>query len=178
MAIEASREFLAAMRAQRKASAASYIIESPGTISPSTPSFIDRVSTVNSIRLAYSRESGDAWSHGRYAQTDLLGSHRAVPIKGFARGGESAQCATKKIVRYHTRCVDQKRSILIISAFFTLANLSTLPPPRGFGDVCHASGMFLALALGHSRPSLAAETFVKGLASRGRAASRPKMWSR
>ena len=52
--------------------------------------------------LAQSRESGDAPSHGRYAQTDLVGSHRAVPIKGFARGGDpdtapSAHCAAKKI---------------------------------------------------------------------------------
>jgi hypothetical protein len=43
------------------------------------------VPTVNSIRLARNRESGDACSHGRHAQTDLLGSHRAVPIKSFAR---------------------------------------------------------------------------------------------
>src|ERR1700730_13126029 len=59
--------------------------------------------TVNSIRLARNRESGDACSHGRNAQTDLVGSHRAVPIKSFARGGDpdaapSAQCAAKKIV--------------------------------------------------------------------------------
>ena len=55
------------------------------------------VPTVNSIRLAYSCESGDAPSHGRYAQTDLVGSHWAVPIKGFARGrgpdaSSPAQC--------------------------------------------------------------------------------------
>jgi hypothetical protein len=48
------------------------------------------VPTVNFILLAQSRESGDAPSHGRYAQTDLVGSHRAVPIKGFARGGDPA----------------------------------------------------------------------------------------
>ena len=60
------------------------------------------VSTVNSIRLASSRESGDASSHWRYAQADLVGSHRAVPIKSCARGGDpdaapSAQSAAKKI---------------------------------------------------------------------------------
>jgi hypothetical protein len=46
------------------------------------------VSTVNSIQLAYSRESGDACAYGRHPQTDLVGSHRAVPIKIFARGGD------------------------------------------------------------------------------------------
>src|SRR5471032_3045426 len=35
--------------------------------------------TVNSNRLALRRESDDALSHGRHAQTDLVGSHRAVP---------------------------------------------------------------------------------------------------
>jgi hypothetical protein len=60
------------------------------------------VSTANSVRLAYRRETGEASSHGRYAQTDLMGSHRAVPIKGFAQGGDpdatsSAHCAAKKI---------------------------------------------------------------------------------
>jgi len=42
----------------------------------------DPVPTVNSIRLACSRESGDASTHGRHARTDLVGGHRAVPIKG------------------------------------------------------------------------------------------------
>jgi phosphoenolpyruvate synthase/pyruvate phosphate dikinase len=42
------------------------------------------VPTVNSIRLALQRESDDALSHGRHAQTDLVGSHRAVPIESFA----------------------------------------------------------------------------------------------
>lgn len=46
------------------------------------------VPTVNSIRLARNRESGDACSHGRHAQTDLVGSHRAVPIKSFARSAD------------------------------------------------------------------------------------------
>ena len=60
------------------------------------------VATVNSIPLAYSRELGDTCAHGRHPQTDLVGSHRAVPIKSFARGGDfdvapPAQCAEKKI---------------------------------------------------------------------------------
>src|SRR5208282_177097 len=60
------------------------------------------VSTVNSIRLAYSHESDDASAHGRYAHTDLVGSHQAVPVKSFARGGDPdasspAQYAAKKI---------------------------------------------------------------------------------
>jgi hypothetical protein len=57
--------------------------------------------TVNSIRLAHNREAGDGSVHGRHPQTDLVGSE-AVPIKGFARGGDpdaapSAQCAAEKI---------------------------------------------------------------------------------
>ena len=44
----------------------------------------DIVPTVNSIRLALWRESVDALSHGRHAQTDLVGSRRVVPIKSFA----------------------------------------------------------------------------------------------
>ena len=36
---------------------------------------------VNSIQLAYSRESRDASSHERRAQTDLVDSHRAVQVK-------------------------------------------------------------------------------------------------
>jgi hypothetical protein len=60
------------------------------------------VATVNSIPLAYSRESGDTCAHGRHPQTDLAGSHRAVPIKSFARGRDldaarPAQCAATKI---------------------------------------------------------------------------------
>jgi hypothetical protein len=39
------------------------------------------VATVNSIQLAYSRESGDARAYGRHPQTDLVGGHRLVPIK-------------------------------------------------------------------------------------------------
>src|SRR5580693_6565700 len=42
---------------------------------------------VNSIPLAQSRESGDAPSHGGYAQTDLVGNHRAVPITSLAHMG-------------------------------------------------------------------------------------------
>ena len=41
------------------------------------------VLTVNSVPLAYSRELGDAISHGRHAQTDLAGRDRVVPIKNF-----------------------------------------------------------------------------------------------
>src|SRR5450631_821954 len=60
------------------------------------------VATVNSIQLAYSCESGDARAYGRHPQTDLVGSHRVVPIKIFARGGDfdpapPTQCAAKKI---------------------------------------------------------------------------------
>jgi hypothetical protein len=44
------------------------------------------VLTVNSIPLAQSRESGDACVYGRRAQTDLVDSHRAIPITNFARG--------------------------------------------------------------------------------------------
>jgi hypothetical protein len=36
------------------------------------------VPTVNSILLAQNRESGDAPAHGGYAQTDLVGGHRAL----------------------------------------------------------------------------------------------------
>jgi hypothetical protein len=38
------------------------------------------VSTVSVIPLAHNRESGDAPSHGGYAQTDRVGGYRAVPI--------------------------------------------------------------------------------------------------
>jgi hypothetical protein len=38
------------------------------------------VATVNSIQLAYSRESGDARAYGRHPQTDLVGGHRVVLI--------------------------------------------------------------------------------------------------
>ena len=60
--------------------------------------------TVNSIRLACSRESGIASSNGRHAQTDLLGGYRAVPIKSFARSGDfgaapPTQCAAKVIAK-------------------------------------------------------------------------------
>jgi hypothetical protein len=41
------------------------------------------VLTVNSIQLACFRESGDAITHGRHAQTDLVGRDRVVPIKNF-----------------------------------------------------------------------------------------------
>src|SRR6202521_2634842 len=44
------------------------------------------VLTVNSIRLAQSRESRDACAHGRHSQTDLVGGNRALPITSFARG--------------------------------------------------------------------------------------------
>jgi hypothetical protein len=59
------------------------------------------VLTVNSIRLAQAANRAMLPSIGD-TQTDLVGSHRAVPIKGFARGGDpdtapSAQCAAKKI---------------------------------------------------------------------------------
>ena len=40
--------------------------------------------TANSIRLALQRESDDASSDGRLAQTDLVGDHRAISIKSFA----------------------------------------------------------------------------------------------
>jgi hypothetical protein len=36
---------------------------------------------VNSVPLAQSRESGDAPAHEGYAQTDLVGGHRALPIR-------------------------------------------------------------------------------------------------
>ena len=42
------------------------------------------VPTANSIRLARRRESDDALSDGRLAQTDMVGDHRAVPIKSLA----------------------------------------------------------------------------------------------
>ncbi len=56
------------------------------------------VPNVSSIRRVYIRESGDAYAHGRWTQTDLVGDHPAGPIKGFARGGDPvaappAQCA-------------------------------------------------------------------------------------
>jgi len=40
------------------------------------------VATVNSIQLAYSRESGDAGAYGRHPQTYLVGGHRVVPMAG------------------------------------------------------------------------------------------------
>src|SRR6202035_4090337 len=45
------------------------------------------VLTVNSIRLAQSRESRDASAHGRHSQTDLVGGNRALPITSFAHMG-------------------------------------------------------------------------------------------
>jgi hypothetical protein len=45
------------------------------------------VLTVNSIQLAYSRESGDACAYGRHPQTDLVGGHLVVSIKSFAHMG-------------------------------------------------------------------------------------------
>src|ERR1700730_8394355 len=45
------------------------------------------VLTVNSIRLAQSRESRDACAHGRHSQTDLVGGNRALPITSFAHMG-------------------------------------------------------------------------------------------
>jgi len=45
------------------------------------------VATVNSIQLAYSRESSDARAYGRHPQTDLVGDQRGVPIKIFAHMG-------------------------------------------------------------------------------------------
>jgi hypothetical protein len=42
------------------------------------------VPIVNWIQLAYSRESGDAITHGRHAQTDLVGRDRVVPITNLA----------------------------------------------------------------------------------------------
>ena len=62
----------------------------------------DLVPTVNSIRLAQSRESDDASTYGRFAQTDLVGGHRAVPITSLSSGRDRgaappAQCAAKKI---------------------------------------------------------------------------------
>jgi hypothetical protein len=38
------------------------------------------VATANFILLTPSRESGDVCTHGRHAQTDLVGGHQAVPI--------------------------------------------------------------------------------------------------
>jgi hypothetical protein len=46
-----------------------------------------RCLTVNSIRLAQSRESRDACAHGRHSQTDLVGGNRALPITSFAHMG-------------------------------------------------------------------------------------------
>ena len=65
---------------------------------------IAAVLTVNPIRLAQSRESGDAPCHGGHAQTDLVGGDRALPITSVARGGDpgaapSAECAEKKIAK-------------------------------------------------------------------------------
>ncbi len=62
------------------------------------------VATVNSIRLVRNRESGDASTHGTHAQTHLVGGHRALQVKSFARGGDPdaappAQCAAKKIAK-------------------------------------------------------------------------------
>src|ERR1700730_12584599 len=45
------------------------------------------VLTVNSIRLAQSRESRDACAHGRHSQTDLVGGNLARPITSFAHMG-------------------------------------------------------------------------------------------
>ena len=68
----------------------------------SFPGAFPPMPTANFILLAQRRESGDACTHGRCAQTDLVDSHRAVPITSFARGGDRvaappAQCAAKKI---------------------------------------------------------------------------------
>ncbi len=57
---------------------------------------------VNSVPLAQSRESGDAPAHEGYAQTDLVGGHRALQITSLSRGGDRgaappAQCAAQKI---------------------------------------------------------------------------------
>jgi hypothetical protein len=41
------------------------------------------VPIVNSIRLAYSRELGDACAYGRHPQTDLVGGKLVVSIKSF-----------------------------------------------------------------------------------------------
>ena len=41
------------------------------------------VPIVNLIRLAYSRESGDACAYGRHPQTDLVGGKLVVSIKSF-----------------------------------------------------------------------------------------------
>ena len=57
---------------------------------------------VNSVPLAQSRELGDAPAHEGYAQTDLVGGHRALQITSLSRGGDRgaappAQCAAQKI---------------------------------------------------------------------------------
>jgi len=67
-----------------------------------TPTSDNVVPIVNSIQLALRRESVDALSHGRHAQTGLVGGRRIVPIKSFASGGDPdvappAQCAATKI---------------------------------------------------------------------------------
>src|SRR5215469_12852255 len=59
------------------------------------------VPTVNSIPLALSRESGDAWPDAGFAQTDVVGGLRVFPISILSRGGDrgtapSAQCAAQK----------------------------------------------------------------------------------
>ena len=45
------------------------------------------VPAVNSIWLEYRCESGNAPSHARHVQTDLVGGHLVVSIKGFAHMG-------------------------------------------------------------------------------------------
>jgi hypothetical protein len=42
------------------------------------------VPAVNPNRLEIRPELGDKSLHGRYAQTDLVGGHRSVPIESFA----------------------------------------------------------------------------------------------
>jgi hypothetical protein len=67
--------------------------------------------TVNSIRLARNRESGDACSHGRNAQTDLVGSHRAVPIKSFARSGDPITPTSPRASITLRRCIALRAAI-------------------------------------------------------------------
>ena len=57
---------------------------------------------VISVPLAQNHELGNAPAHEGYAQTDLVGGHRALQITSLSRGGDRgaappAQCAAQKI---------------------------------------------------------------------------------
>jgi hypothetical protein len=57
------------------------------------------VLTVNSIPLAHCGESGDAPSHGGHAQTELVDSHRALPITSFARSRDRYAAPPLNVLR-------------------------------------------------------------------------------